>query len=732
MSSNLAAPVAEINNAPGQIIDTNLAMAIGDFNKYRPNVEGGESLARKTLRDRGVTGMQADAIVSQAKAAVYPPRNETLEYLRTLFVPGDWINIQLIHQTDIYTEEGPRKGRKKTDDNFMTLETALDPATKLSEQINVKQSQGWNVYVAMNAFTPNVSRRREIDIKDIRTVYIEFDEGTDAGNKKVQADIAAGIIPDMDFCLQSSEGKAYFIWLVEGFDVKTQKATNKALQVQYGSDPASVDAARVLRLPGTLNLKYDPYQKVVILYERDNHTRVRPEDFKIPVEIPKTVAREEVSEEAIKTRMDFYEKACEHAGVFAGVLEHKGTDSNGNGLGYKYVVECPNYINHTGQAGKYDGSVWISPSGHLAYGCFHNSCKNPLLDWTTFYRPYLEAQAKENGYTGFLKFGDASEVEGAALKLTQTSAPSVNVGTSAVITPLSKFTKKKITWLWKDRIPSGTLCTIAGDPDEGKSLVTLYLAACVSQGLRFFGDPEPTPKGKVLILSAEDDPETTLRPRLEAAGADVSKVLLFESVITRTESTTKSRLAQLDADISVIKDAVENDSEIKLIIIDPISSFLGKANMIKETEVREVLQPLVQLSANKKLSVIMVAHFNKGSHETAMNKVGGAKAIVGQGRAAWVCCREAKPKTTPDGSSPVEDDRRLFLKLKSNLTSASKTSGLVYQIRTAKIEVEDEHGKLVSADTPFVEFIEEVRKTAQDVLINKETVLTETDKAVCS
>jgi hypothetical protein len=56
--------------------------------------------------------------------------------------------------------------------------------------------QGWNSYITMNAFTPGIERRRKIDVKTVRTVYVEFDENGQAGLDKIEADIVAGIVPD--------------------------------------------------------------------------------------------------------------------------------------------------------------------------------------------------------------------------------------------------------------------------------------------------------------------------------------------------------------------------------------------------------------------------------------------------------------------------------------------------------------------------------------------------------
>jgi RecA-family ATPase len=61
---------------------------------------------------------------------------------------------------------------------------------------------------------------------------------------------------------------------------------------------------------------------------------------------------------------------------------------------------------------------------------------------------------------------------------------------------------------------------LAGHPDLGKSQVTASMAAVVTIGGAWPVDRTRCEKGKVIILSAEDVPEDTIRPRFRAAGAD--------------------------------------------------------------------------------------------------------------------------------------------------------------------------------------------------------------------
>jgi hypothetical protein len=334
---------------------------------------------------------------------------------------------------------------------------------------------------------------------------------------------------------------------------------------------------------------------------------------------------------------------------------------------------------------------------------------------TNLERGYDEAKVRKEA-TDVARRYDQGEYTGIEFSQKPDPQPTGNM----VVTRMSSFEKKKLKWLWNGRIPAGALCTLAGDPDVGKSLVTLYVAACVTRGFPFHGDDQPTPQGEVLILSAEDDPENTLAPRLEAALADLDRVHLLQSVMVKDGAgkTVSEREAQLDQDITAITQVLDQNPRIRLVIIDPISSFLGEsAPMHKEQEVRRVLAPLVKKARSSNLVVLLVAHFNKNTEtKSAMDRVGGAKAIVGLGRSAWTCVREPKSDEPQPEGAIEQGERFLFLKLKGNL-APSRIGGLVYTIRTRLVEVDDD-GVLTKEDIPVIQFLEDTTSTAQEVVID--------------
>ena len=118
--------------------------------------------------------------------------------------------------------------------------------------------------------------------------------------------------------------------------------------------------------------------------------------------------------------------------------------------------------------------------------------------------------------------------------------------------PFSEIEHRELTWLWEGLIPSGMLTVLWGNPGVGKSQMLTDIAARVSRGDPmpcFDGEKpiRPDGPGNVLLVSSEDDPNSVMRPRLEAAGADLKRVHLVGMVSTAnpTELEPVSRLAQL-------------------------------------------------------------------------------------------------------------------------------------------------------------------------------------------
>lgn len=240
--------------------------------------------------------------------------------------------------------------------------------------------------------------------------------------------------------------------------------------------------------------------------------------------------------------------------------------------------------------------------------------------------------------------------------------------------PFSTIKPERVNWLWPARIPLGKLTLIAGDPGLGKSMLTAYIAATVSTG-RIWPDGSLAPVGDVLIVNLEDGQADTTRPRLDAAGADVSRVHAAD-LVKQPDGTLRCMTL---ADVQPIADALKRMLNPRAVILDPVSAFMGSADSHVAAEVRGLLAPLSELAQRSGVAFILIAHLNKSAAQSAMNRINGSGAYVAACRSAWIVVKDRN-----------NEQRRLLLPLKCNLSP--DPDGLAYHMAT------------VADGTPFVEF----------------------------
>jgi len=184
---------------------------------------------------------------------------------------------------------------------------------------------------------------------------------------------------------------------------------------------------------------------------------------------------------------------------------------------------------------------------------------------------------------------------------------------------------EKIEWLWPNRIPFGRLTLFDGDPGVGKSKLTRKIAAAVTTGAALPGGKKAAP-ANVLLISIEDGLSDTVRPDLDAMGADVSRVAV---------PNPKRGLPTAMLNASFIEQAVKQFAP-KLLVIDPIIAFVGRKNPEKANETRELLSPLMQIADRHALACIIVRHFTKQVDARALYRGSGSVDFMAAVRSAFI------------------------------------------------------------------------------------------------
>jgi hypothetical protein len=206
-----------------------------------------------------------------------------------------------------------------------------------------------------------------------------------------------------------------------------------------------------------------------------------------------------------------------------------------------------------------------------------------------------------------------------------------------------------VQWLWFGRIPLGKVTILQGDPGLGKSTLALEIASRVSRNLSM---PDGSASAlsepaAVFLMSAEDGLADTIRPRLDAVGADQQLISVPQD---------QHFLVPRDADL--IRHAVRQVNA-KLVILDPLAAFLdGSVNSWNNQHVRRALAPLAQIAGETGAAILVLDHLNKRSGIAAIQRGSGSMAFNAAARSVLLICKH-----------PQEPETFVLASAKSNLGS---------------------------------------------------------------
>lgn len=233
-----------------------------------------------------------------------------------------------------------------------------------------------------------------------------------------------------------------------------------------------------------------------------------------------------------------------------------------------------------------------------------------------------------------------------------------------------------VRWLWQDRIPAAMLSLLVGIEGSGKTFCALDMAARITTGRPWpdTDSPHLTPTvGNVVFMTTEDHLSYTVRPRLDAMNADVGRVAALRGVTSMEgEEEQFNVLERLPA----LETMLQEVGDVRLVIVDPLTGFLGKTDQNANNDVRRALSRFSSIAEKHTCTVLGISHLSKDTTKRAIHRTLGSVAFSASARSVWLVQRDKE-----------DEGRRLFVPVKMNIARMPRS--LAFTIDGQAVQWED-------------------------------------------
>lgn len=251
-------------------------------------------------------------------------------------------------------------------------------------------------------------------------------------------------------------------------------------------------------------------------------------------------------------------------------------------------------------------------------------------------------------------------------------------------------------WLAKNRLPRAAVSLLVGDEGIGKSLFWVYLAAAITTGkpLVGFGVPARNP-AHVFVVVTEDDWSTTVRPRLEVAGADLDMLRVI------CAEADGSGAPEFPRDLSLIADA---DPAPALVVVDAWLDTVSARLSVKDPQhARQALHPWKDVATTTDAAVLLLTHTNRVASAKARDKYGATGELRKKARMALFALRD------DDGNLVIGPD-------KANAAASVTASRFTVRGVPHFAATEDHDGTM-----PLLVYVGDTDQTAQQLVADDYT-----------
>jgi hypothetical protein len=264
-----------------------------------------------------------------------------------------------------------------------------------------------------------------------------------------------------------------------------------------------------------------------------------------------------------------------------------------------------------------------------------------------------------------------------------------------------RFTVEAIEWHWPGWLAYGKFHLLAGGKAAGKSTIGFDLMARTTSGQPWPDGRSEAPLGDAIVWSGEDGIEDTILPRFIAAGGDLKRLYPLKHVLKEGQR----RPFDPSLNLPELAEAVDKLPTPKILMIDPIVLAIpAHTDSHKNTETRRGLQPLVDLAENRKIVLLGITHFTKGTtDQDPVERVTGSLAFG------------AIPRVVLGATTDEDGQQRCLVRISSNIGPYG--SGIEYTMFQAPLVGYDFSAQRIawgaSVRGPARDLLNMARQTAQ-------------------
>src|SRR5919112_2147247 len=217
---------------------------------------------------------------------------------------------------------------------------------------------------------------------------------------------------------------------------------------------------------------------------------------------------------------------------------------------------------------------------------------------------------------------------------------------------LGQVGAEPVQWLSPGRLAAGKTTILDGDPGLGKSTLLCEWAARITRGHALPGGTSGAPRD-VIILSAEDDLRDTIRPRIDAAGGDSTRIV---SLLAVPDGSPFGGPFVIPGHVLLLEALVVR-TDAALVIVDPLMAYLHLGhNANSDQHVRRAFASLKALGERTGTAIVVVRHLNKSTSANPLYRGGGSIGIIGAARCGLLLAQD-----------PEHPQRRILAATKGNL-----------------------------------------------------------------